>query len=33
MESYLIKDTTREQREQIVRDSLGYSDVGFKPGS
>lgn len=28
VESYLIRDTTREQREQIVRDSLGYSDVG-----
>ena len=23
MQSILIKDTTREQREQIVRDSLG----------
>ena len=23
MASYLIKDTTREQREQIVRDSIG----------
>lgn len=28
VESYLIRDTTREQRERIVRDSLGYSDVG-----
>ena len=25
MEEYLIKNTTREQREQIVKDSLGYS--------
>lgn len=28
MEEYLIKNTTREQREQIVRESLGYSDIG-----
>lgn len=28
VESYLIRDTTREQRERIVRDSLGYSEVG-----
>lgn len=28
MEDYLIKNTTREQREQIVRESLGYSDIG-----
>ena len=29
MQSILIKDTTREQREQIVRDSLGDEyDVG-----
>lgn len=28
MKSLLIQDTTREQREQIVRDSLGYSDLG-----
>ncbi|MCR5764519.1 MAG: hypothetical protein K6G09_00930 [Treponema sp.] len=29
MQSILIKDTTREQREQIVRDSLGDGyDVG-----
>ena len=28
MEEYLIKNTTREQREQIVRDALGYSDLG-----
>ena len=29
MQSILIKDTTREQREQIVRDSLGDDfDVG-----
>lgn len=28
MDKYLIKNTTRAQREQIVRDSLGYSDLG-----
>ena len=28
MDKFLIKNTTREQREQIVKDSLGYSDVG-----
>lgn len=28
MEEYLIKNMTREQREQIVRESLGYSDIG-----
>ncbi len=28
MEEYLIKNTTREQREQIVNDSLGYSELG-----
>lgn len=28
MDEYLIKNTTREQREQIVKDSLGYSDLG-----
>ena len=28
MEEYLIKNTTREQREQIVKDSLGYSELG-----
>ena len=27
MNSILIKNTTREQREQIVRDSLGF-DIG-----
>ncbi len=27
MDKYLIKNTTREQREQIVKESLGYSDV------
>ena len=26
-EEYLIKNTTREQREKIVRDSLGKCDV------
>ena len=29
MEEYLIKNTTREQREQIVKDSLGYSELGL----
>lgn len=28
MEKYLIKNTTREQREQIVKESLGYSGIG-----
>ena len=28
MDKFLIKNTTREQREQIVKDSLEYSDVG-----
>lgn len=28
MEEYLIKNTTREQREEIVKKSLGYSDIG-----
>ena len=28
MEEYLIKNTTREQREQIEIDSLGYSELG-----
>lgn len=31
-ESYLIRDTTRAQREQIVRESLGYSDIGCDDG-
>lgn len=26
MASYLIKDTTKEEREQIVRDSIGYME-------
>ena len=26
MKSLLIKDTTREEREQIVKDSIGYID-------
>ena len=25
--SYLIKDTTREEREKIVADSLGYIEI------
>lgn len=28
MKSYLIKDTTREEREQIVKDSLSFGDIG-----
>lgn len=28
MDEYLIKNTTREERERIVRESLGYSDLG-----
>lgn len=28
MDKYLIKNTTRQEREQIVRESLGYSDIG-----
>lgn len=28
MDQFLIANTTREQREQIVKDSLGYSDLG-----
>lgn len=28
MEEYLIRNTTRQRREQIVRESLGYSDIG-----
>ncbi|WP_294156332.1 purine biosynthesis protein PurH [uncultured Clostridium sp.] len=28
MDKFLIKNTTRAQREQIVKDSLGYSDLG-----
>ena len=32
MEKYLIKNTTREQREQIVKDALGYSDLGCEDG-
>lgn len=28
MEKYLIKNTTKEQREQIVKDALGYSEFG-----
>ena len=27
MDKFLIKNTTREQREQIIKESLGYSDV------
>ncbi len=28
MDKFLIKNTTREQREKIVKESLGYSDIG-----
>lgn len=27
MDKFLIKNTTTEQREQIIKESLGYSDV------
>ena len=35
MKSYLIKDTTREQREQIVAEALGHIEAncdGCMPG-
>lgn len=32
MDKYLIKNTTREQREQIVKDALGFSEVGCDEG-
>lgn len=35
MKSILIKDTTREEREQIITDSIGYIDGlcdGCSPG-
>ena len=32
MEEFLIKNTTRQQREQIVKDSLGYCDLGCDEG-
>lgn len=28
MDSFLVRNTTRAQREQIVRESLGYSEIG-----
>lgn len=28
MDKFLIKNTTKEQREKIVKDSLGYGDIG-----
>ena len=28
MNKYLIKNTTKEQREQIVKEALGYSEFG-----
>ena len=33
MDKYLIKNTTREQREQIVKEALGYCEVGCEDGS
>ena len=33
MKSYLIQDTTKEEREQIVRDSLAYSEIGCEDTS
>lgn len=32
-EQYLIKNTTREQREKIVKDSLGYDSIGCESGA
>ena len=32
MSRFLIKNTTREQREQIVKDALGYSEIGCEDG-
>ena len=32
MSSFLIKDTTKEQREQIIKDSLGYCDLSCDEG-
>ena len=32
MEKYLIKNTTREQREQIVKESLGFCDISCEDG-
>ena len=32
MKDYFIKNTTREQREQIVRECLGYSDISCDEG-
>ena len=32
MDKYLIKNTTRAQREQIVKDALGYSEVCCEDG-
>ena len=29
MAGYLIKDTTREEREQMVAESLGYMEANF----
>lgn len=28
MDKFLIKNTTKEEREEIVKKSLGYSDIG-----
>lgn len=33
MDKFLIKNTTREQREQIVKEALGYSEFGCDDGS
>ena len=32
MKNYLIKDTTREEREQIVADALGNIEANCAPG-
>lgn len=33
MDEFLIKNTTKEQREQIVKESLGFSDIGCDEAS
>lgn len=32
MSRFLIANTTREQREKIVKDALGYNEVGCEEG-
>jgi len=33
MRSTLIKDTTREEREELIRQSLSFSDIGCEETS